>query len=147
MKKQQFYLDSCSLPSLAIWQIRLFVFILALLFQMPSNVIKAQTYEPFECLGVEYPEVDTTIQNMPASCPTNWNDTCIVYIKVGVYFVKSGGNWAYTSTGNNACQFIPACASDPTNYTESLLPSDYSGFDFANDLIKAVNRGLKYNAP
>jgi len=97
---------------------------------LPHTHLKAQTYTPNNCLSGDE-DMEFGLQDLPSACPADWLDECIVYIKVGVYFTKGETDWAYTPTGN----------------TSPVLPPGYTGYDFANDLIQAVNQSLQYNAP
>ena len=78
--------------------------------------------------GTESYEEEETQSTSPLIPPT----ICMKYLQVNVTFIQDGsGGGNFTATGNNS----------------PSLPTNYTGFDFANDLVNRMNEYLADNIP
>ncbi|MEZ4883228.1 MAG: hypothetical protein R3E32_00735 [Chitinophagales bacterium] len=86
------------------------------------------TYD-FACGSTNVP--DDGFISTKTNC--TFSDDCMRYVRVNVVFVQDGnGGGNFNSTGNP--------------FNDNNLPSDYSGSDYARDLIGEMNRLLENNA-
>gem|GEM_PF-1328551 len=99
-----------------------------MLWAMPAN---AQTpFEEYDFCGTTEESIpdyeEPTTANMPLGCQT------LIYVRVNVTFIQDGsGGDSFTPTGNGS----------------ATLPSDYTGNDFAEDLVNRMNEYLANNLP